>query len=173
MLEYFDAYLVGLTATPAKHTFGFFNQNLVMEYTHEQAVADGVNVDFDVYRIRTKITEQGATIERRASSSPVPRPPDPQDALGDARRGRRLHARDLDRDVVARDQIRTVVRTFRDRALHRDLPRPHRGAEDADLRQGRLATPRTSSQIVREEFGKGNDFARRSPTRRPARSPRT
>ncbi len=63
MLEYFDAYLVGLTATPAKQTFGFFNQNLVIEYTHEQAVADGVNVDFDVYRIRTQITEQGSTLE--------------------------------------------------------------------------------------------------------------
>src|SRR4029453_8095917 len=63
VLEYFDAYLIGLTATPSKHTFGFFNQNLVMEYGHEQAVADGVNVDFDVYRIRTRITEQGSVIE--------------------------------------------------------------------------------------------------------------
>src|SRR5437867_225189 len=51
LAEYFDAYLIGLTATPAKHTFGFFHQNLVMEYPHERAVADGVNVDFEVYRI--------------------------------------------------------------------------------------------------------------------------
>ena len=64
VLEYFDAFLIGLTATPSKQTFGFFNQNLVMEYGHEQAVADGVNVDFDVYRIRTEITEQGgSTVE--------------------------------------------------------------------------------------------------------------
>jgi len=53
VLEYFDAHLIGLTATPSKQTFGFFNQNLVMEYNHEQAVADGVNVNYDVYRIRT------------------------------------------------------------------------------------------------------------------------
>ncbi len=53
VLDYFDAFTIGLTATPSKQTFGFFNQNLVMEYGHEQAVADGVNVDFDVYRIRT------------------------------------------------------------------------------------------------------------------------
>src|SRR6266571_5142835 len=63
VLEYFDAFLIGLTATPAKHTFGFFDQNLVMEYGHEEAVADGVNVDFEVYKIRTQITEQGSTIE--------------------------------------------------------------------------------------------------------------
>src|SRR5262249_36891296 len=63
VLEYFDAYLVGLTATPAKHTFGFFNQNLVMEYGHDEAVADGVNVDFEVYEIRTQITQGGSTID--------------------------------------------------------------------------------------------------------------
>ena len=64
VLEYFDAYLIGLTATPSKQTFGFFNQNLVMEYPRQRAVADGVNVDGEVYRIRTRITEQGSTIEK-------------------------------------------------------------------------------------------------------------
>ena len=62
VLLYFDAFIVGLTATPAGKTIGFFNQNLVMQYGHDEAVTDGVNVDFDVYRIRTRITEQGATI---------------------------------------------------------------------------------------------------------------
>ena len=60
VLEYFDAYLIGLTATPSAQTFGFFNQNLVMEYSRQRAVADGVNVDGEVYRIRTRITEQGS-----------------------------------------------------------------------------------------------------------------
>ena len=62
VLEYFDAFVVGLTATPHKSTLGFFNQNLVTEYTHERAVADKVNVDYDVYIIRTLITQQGAVI---------------------------------------------------------------------------------------------------------------
>jgi len=62
VLDYFDAFTIGLTATPNKQAFGFFNQNLVMEYTHEQAVADQVNVDFDVYRIRTEITEVPKTL---------------------------------------------------------------------------------------------------------------
>ncbi len=30
-----DAFTIGLTATPNKQAFGFFNQNLVMEYEHE------------------------------------------------------------------------------------------------------------------------------------------
>ncbi len=63
VLEYFDAFIIGLTATPNKQTFGFFHQNLVMEYPHEQAVADGVNVNYDVYRIRTKITHEGSKID--------------------------------------------------------------------------------------------------------------
>jgi type I restriction enzyme, R subunit len=64
VLEYFDAYLIGLTATPSKQTFGFFNQNLVMEYSRQRAVADGVNVDGEVYRIRTRISEKGSSIEK-------------------------------------------------------------------------------------------------------------
>lgn len=63
VLDYFDGYIIGLTATPSKQTFGFFRQNLVMEYGHEQAVADGVNVNYDVYRIKTRITEQGSNVE--------------------------------------------------------------------------------------------------------------
>src|SRR5205807_2403439 len=62
VLEYFDAFLVGLTATPTAQTIGFFNGNLVQDYSHEQAVADGVNVGYDVYRIETKITQGGATL---------------------------------------------------------------------------------------------------------------
>lgn len=63
VLDYFDAFLVGLTATPSKQTLGFFNQNLVTEYNHERAVADGVNVGYDVYRIKTRIGEAGGQVE--------------------------------------------------------------------------------------------------------------
>src|SRR5258707_11895001 len=63
VLEYFDASLIGLTATPSKQTFGFFKQNLVMEYNHEKAVADGVNVGCDIYRINTAITQGGSKVE--------------------------------------------------------------------------------------------------------------
>ncbi len=38
VLEYFDAFQIGLTATPDNRTFGYFNQNIVSEYTHEQAI---------------------------------------------------------------------------------------------------------------------------------------
>ena len=138
VLDYFDAFTVGLTATPNKQAFGFFNQNLVMEYGHEQAVVDGVNVDFDVYRIRTEITEQGSTIDAglwtkfrdrqtRRSRWELLDDELPYTAAELDREGRRARpdphrARDLPRPP-----------------LHRDLPRPHRGPEDADLREGRRA----------------------------------
>src|SRR5207247_9297203 len=64
VLEYFDSFLIGLTATPSKQTIGFFNQNLVMEYNHERAVADGVNVGYEVYRIKTQVTDQGGKVEK-------------------------------------------------------------------------------------------------------------
>jgi type I restriction enzyme R subunit len=157
VLDYFDAFTIGLTATPNKQAFGFFNQNLVMEYGHEQAVADEVNVPFDVYRIRTQITEHGSTIEagivtqfrerqtRRTRWEKL----DEDLAYGETQ---------LDRAVVSRDQIRTVLETYRDRLFSEIFP-------------GRSEVPKTLIfakddahaeeivQIAREVFGKGNDFA--------------
>ena len=130
-----------------------------------------MNVDFDVYRIKTEITREGRHGRGRLSTwaSRARRP---------ARcAGRRLDedidydASQLDRAVVAKDQIRTVIQDLQGPALHRDLPRPDRGPEDPDLRQGRLATPRTSSSIVREEFGKGNDFAAKITYRTTGKKP--
>ena len=124
VLLYFDAFLIGLTATPAGKTVGFFNQNLVMQYGHREAVADGVNVDFDVYRIRTRVTEEGATIEAAGDDVFV----DVRNKLTRAERLKRLEddltytANDLDQDVVSESQIRTVLRQFRDKVLPAAFP---------------------------------------------------
>ena len=115
VLEYFDAYLIGLTATPSKQTFGFFNQNLVMEYGHPQAVADGVNVNYDVYRIRTQVTETGSQIEAGYSVGRLP---------GEIFPGRTEVPKTL---VFAKD----------------------------DNHAEKIV------EILREEFGKGNDFAQK------------
>jgi type I restriction enzyme R subunit len=159
VLEYFDAHLIGLTATPNKQTFGFFNQNLVMEYNHEQAVADGVNVNYDVYRIRTAITQAGSAVEAGYYL-------EKRDRETRAKRWERLDddfAYDpdqLDRDVVAVDQIRTIIKTFKEKLFTEIFP-------------GRTWVPKTLIfakddshaedivKIVREEFGKGNDFAQK------------
>lgn len=156
VLSYFDAHIIGLTATPSKQTLGFFNQNLVMAYTHEEAVADNVNVDFDVYRIRTKIGTEGATVEGgtwlnvRDRLTRHKRLVELEDDL-------EYEAADLDRNVVAEDQIRTIIRHFRD-------------VFGTKLFPGRTTVPKTLIfakddshaddivRIVREEFGKGNDF---------------
>lgn len=161
VVEYFDAFLVGLTATPSKQTLGFFSRNLVMEYDHARAVADGVNVDFEVYNIRTKITTQGATVEAH-----------PDTMLGYRDRQTRAlrwetpdedlsyDPNELDRRVVARDQIRTIIHTFRDRL-------------SVDIFPGRMEVPKTLIfakddshaedivEIVRDEFGRGNAFCQK------------
>lgn len=158
VLEYFDAYLIGLTATPAKHTFGFFNRNLVMEYGHEAAVADGVNVDFEIYKIRTKITEGGSTIDAedgtmiglRDRRTRAVRWETPDDVVSYA-------AGDLDRNVVAKDQIRLIARTFRDKVLRetfgdrKEVPKTLIFAKDDSHAEDIV-------EIFREEFGRGNDF---------------
>lgn len=159
VLEYFDAYLIGLTATPSKQTFGFFNKNLVMEYGHPQAVADGVNVNYDVYRIKTAITEQGGQVEagyyidKRDRETREVRWEQLDDDVS-------YEAKQLDRDVVAIDQIRTVIRTFRDKLFseifpgRREVPKTLIFAKDDSHAEDIV-------KIVREEFGKGNEFAQK------------
>ncbi|MFO1428436.1 MAG: type I restriction-modification enzyme R subunit C-terminal domain-containing protein [Steroidobacteraceae bacterium] len=135
VLEYFDAYLIGLTATPNKQTFGFFNQNLVMEYGHAQAVADGVNVNYDVYRIKTEVTEAGSKVEAGYWLQVMDKPTR-------ARRDWQLDddfdyaPEELDRGVQTPDQIRTILRTLRDN-WQRPVPAAPGTAQDAGLRQGR------------------------------------
>ena len=162
VLEYFDAFIVGLTATPGKQTFGFFNKNLVMEYGFPQAVADGVNVDFDVFRLSTAIGEGGSTIEAGYWTTFRDRETR-EERLEQVDEDLSYDARELDRKVVAKDQIRTVVRALRD-----NLPAmfPDRETDE----QGRLRhIPKTLIfakddshaedivRIAREELGKGND----------------
>ncbi len=159
VLEYFDAFIIGLTATPSLQTFGFFNQNLVMEYPHERAVADGVNVSFEVYRIRTQITEQGSTID---SGFYV----DTRNRQTRAVRWQQLDeelsygGKDLDRSVVAIDQIRTVIRTFKQRLFSEifpqrtEVPKTLVFAKDDSHAEDIV-------RIVREEFGKGNEFCKK------------
>lgn len=159
VLKYFDAFLLGLTATPSKQTIGFFNQNLVMEYTHEQAVADRVNVPYDVYEIRTKITAQGSKIDagyyvgKRSRKTRAERQEELDQEL-------QYGGDDLDRAVVAEDQIRTVIQTFRDRLFteifpdRTEVPKTIIFAKD-DSHADDIV------RIVREEFGKGNDFCQK------------
>ena len=159
VLEYFDAYLIGLTATPSKQTFGFFHQNLVMEYNHEMAVADGVNVNYDVYRIRTQITQTGSKVEAGYSVQIQER---------ETRKTRwevldddfSYDPNQLDRQVVAPDQIRTIVRTFRDKLFTEIFPGREWVPKTLIFAKDD-AHAETIVGVVREEFGKGNDFAQK------------
>lgn len=159
VLEYFDAHLIGLTATPNKQTFGFFNQNLVMEYGHEQAVADGVNVNYDVYRIKTEVTAAGAKVEAGYWL-------EVRDKATRARRDWQLDddfdyaPEELDRTVQTPDQIRTIARTLRDQwkrdlfPQRQELPKTLVFAKD-DNHAEKIV------EILREEFGRGNEFAQK------------
>ncbi|TAG31360.1 MAG: DEAD/DEAH box helicase [Sphingobacteriia bacterium] len=164
VLEYYDAFEIGLTATPDKRTIGYFDQNLVSEYSHEMAVADGVNVGYEVFIIDTKVTQQGATlwkgeyIEHRERLS----------------RKKRMELQDedehylkqqLDKVVVNPNQIRTIIRTFKEY-----LPSIFKERYD---KNGNFEVPKTLIfaktdshandiiDIVREEFAEENKFCKK------------
>ncbi len=161
VLEYFDAHLLGLTATPASHTYGFFNGNVVMEYPHAQAVADGVNCDYEVYRIRTEITAAGSTIEAAPGTMVGYRDRQTRKTRWEAPdEDVTYEASDLDRNVVALDQIRLILRTFRDKVVKEAFP------ERTEVPKTLIFAKDDSHaedivRIVREEFGRGNDFAQK------------
>ena len=158
VLEYFDAYLVGLTATPDNRTYGFFKKNVVSEYTHEKAVADGVNVGNEIYVIDTERTKHGGQLKAEQQV-------EKRERLTRRKRWEiqdedvTYTGKDLDRDVINPDQIRTVIRTFRDK-----LP---------EIFPGRAEIPKTLIfaktdshaddiiQTVREEFAEGNRFCKK------------
>ena len=158
VLEYFDAYLIGLTATPDNRTYGFFKKNIVSEYTHEQAVADGVNVGNEIYVIDTKRTKHGGWLETGQQV-------EKRERLTRRKRWEiqdedfTYGAQELDRAVVNPDQIRTVVRTFHDKL--------------SEIFPGRDEVPKTLIfaktdshaddiiQTVREEFAEGNEFCKK------------
>lgn len=133
-----------------------------MQYGHDEAVSDGVNVDFDVYRIRTRITEQGAVIAARDTGVYV----DMRHKLTRAERLQWLNqdltytANQLDRDVISESQIRIVLQQFHDKVLPDAFP-------------GRNEVPKTLIfakddshaddivRIAREVFAAGNDFCQK------------
>ncbi len=158
VIEYFDAYLIGLTATPDNRTYGFFQKNVVSEYTHEKAVADKVNVGNEIYLIQTEVTQGGSTIKAQQLIEKRERDT----------RARRWETQDedeayagtkLDRSVVNPDQIRTVIRAF-----HDNWPNIFPGRKELPKT---LIFAKTDShaddiiQTVRQEFGEGNDFCRK------------
>ena len=175
VLEYFDASIIGLTATPSKHTLGFFNQNLVAEYPYERSVADGVNVGYEVYRIRTRVTEDGGKVEVEESDFQVP----VRDKRTRAVKYRDLDAdleysaKELDRSVVAPNQIRTVLQTFKDRVFRELFP--DRTGEWLPKTLIFAKDDNHAEEIVhavREVFGEGNDFAKKITYRNTGESPK-
>jgi type I restriction enzyme, R subunit len=158
VVEYWDAYLIGLTATPDDRTYGFFQKNVVSEYKHEDAVADGVNVGNEIYLIETERTTQGGVIkaeqlvEKREKLTRKKRweTQDEDEAYV---------SKQLDRSVVNPDQIRTVIRAFRDQ-----LPEIFPGRKEVPKT---LIFAKTDShaddiiQTVRTEFGEGNEFCKK------------
>lgn len=158
VLDYFDAFLIGLTATPDKRTFAFFKQNVVSEYTHEQAVIDGVNVSGDTYIVETDISKNGAAITERLIEK--------RDRLSRQFRWEQsdmvveYDSSALDRSVVNPSQIRTLIREFRDKVTTVMFP----GRDEVPKT---LVFAKTDSHaddiinIVREEFGRGNEFCKK------------
>ena len=159
VLDYFDASLVGLTATPDKRTFGFFNENIVAEYNYEQSVADGVNVGYDVYTIETEITQKGAEVKAKEWVDHRDRQTRKK-RWSETEEDTTYTGKELDRSVVNVSQIRQVIQAMKT-------------AVETHIFPARKETPKTLIfaktdshaddiiHIVREVYGQGNAFCKK------------
>ncbi len=165
VLDYFDGFLIGLTATPDKRTFGFFNENVVSEYTYEESVADGVNVPYDVYTIETEISQKGGELKAKEYV-------DKREKLTRRKRWEQLDedytytSNKLDKDVVNPSQIRNIIKAYKE-ALRKEIY-PNRFDENGEYEVPKtLVFAKTDShaddiiKIIREEFNEGNDFCKK------------
>ncbi len=158
VLEYFDAFLIGLTATPDNRTFAFFNENVVSEYSREQAISDGVNVGEDIFLIETEVGQRGGYIMKQQVEY--------RNRLTREKRWKQMDEdinyspSQLDRDIVNPSQIRAVIRSFKENLYTTLFPRRKEVPKT-------LIFAKTNShaedivQIVREEFGKGDEFCKK------------
>ncbi len=159
VLDYFDASLIGLTATPDKRTFGFFNENVVAEYTYEQSVADGVNVGYDVFEIETEISQKGAELKAREWVDHRDRQTRKK-RWGETEEDFVYSPQRLDRSVVNVSQIRQVISAMKT-------------AVETQIFPARKETPKTLIfaksdshaddiiNVVREVYGQGNAFCKK------------
>ena len=159
MLDYFDASLVGLTATPDKRTFGFFNENIVAEYTYEQSVADGVNVGYDVFEIETEVTKKGALLAAKEWVDHRNRQTRKR-RWAETDEDSAYTGKELDRSVVNPSQIRQVIQAMKTAVETKIFPTRNEVPKT-------LIFAKTDShaddiiQIVREVYGQGNAFCKK------------
>jgi len=159
VLDYYDAYLIGLTATPDKRTFGFFNENIVAEYTYEQSVADGVNVGYDVYTIETEITQKGSEVKAKQWVDHRDRQTRNK-RWAETEEDTNYTGKELDKSVVNPSQIRNVIQAMKT-------------AVETEIFPARKETPKTLIfaktdshaddiiNMVREVYGQGNAFCKK------------
>ena len=145
-----------MAAIPAKRAIAFLHRNLIVEYGRERAVADGVNLGYDVCRIQTEV---GGQVEKDfvvTNATVLPRHVRAQvldDDLAYA-------TNKLDRSIAVPTQIRTILQACKD-------------AVSTVLFPGRSLVPETlfsakddshAEDVVRlhrERFGKGNNFCKK------------
>ena len=161
VLDYFDAFQIGLTATPDSRTFAYFNENVVSEYSREQAIIDGVNVGEDEYIIETKITKGGAEIEAKTNRIIRKR-----QRLTRKQRWESIdedivyEANELDKNVVNPSQIRHIIREFK-RVVENEIF-PERKEFPKTLVFAKSDSHADDIiKIIREEFNEGNEFCRK------------
>ena len=120
VLDYFTtARFIGLTATPSAETREFFDGNIAVNYTYEKSIADGINVDYQIYRIQTKSSTDGVDVIKGESVDVITKRTGERKSKS-ASEDLHYNPEDLDRAIVQPDQIRQVLEAYK-RAVYTEM----------------------------------------------------
>ncbi len=120
VLKYFkNAKILGLTATPTREAYTFFNNNIIEKYTYENSIVDYVNVPNRIYRIKTEQTEHGGAIKEGTTVIETTRSGKKIDVYVSKKRVD-YTGDQLDRSVVSPEQIRLNLEEFK-KSIYTDL----------------------------------------------------
>lgn len=158
VLNYFSgAKLIGLTATPVPETKAFFNNNIIVNYTLEKSIVDGVNVDCRVYRIKTQATENGGAILEGEKVKRETRYTGKVQTLNN-QETKNYTREELNRSIVNPAQIKLILETYHDAVYTEMFTDPQREANMDYLPKTLIFALNENHatnivQIAREVFG--------------------
>ncbi len=160
-LSHFDAFKLGVTATPAAHTAAYFGEPIYY-YKYEQAVRDGWLVDYDPIIIQSQVAVRGAFLREGEAV-----------ALQDRETGRiryeelederDLPAAELHQAWTAPDHVRKVAKELAQhlRQLETELGRFPKTLIFAENDLQYVSHADRLVKALRDEFGRGDAFVQK------------
>lgn len=160
-IDHFDATKIGLTATPAAHTMGTFNE-IVYRYEYARAVREGYLVDYDVMAVRSNVRMNGIFL-REGEEVGIVNPESGAKQLDLIEDEREFPSAEVEQKITSPDSNRKILDEIKTWALQHEQ---ETGRFPKTLIFAANDLPHTSHadqlvDLARDAFGRGDSFVQK------------